>query len=263
MDYFALISSIFYILAGIIATIQLYKPARLRPHYFFIAITLALLLHANWLYQHIFMLHGQNLPILNVLSLVTFIISLFSTLASKRLNTGILLPVVYAFTVINFIAVTYLPSQYITHLESHPQIGAHIIFALSAYSILSIASLFALQLAYLDYRLKNRKNPLTKINMPPLMTLEKSLFQFIFIGFILLSCTLLTGFIFLDDMFAKGSAHKAILSIIAWGVYAVILWGHFSKGWRGRFIVYITIAGSSLLTLAYFGSRFVREIILS
>jgi len=263
MDYFALISSVFYIVAGMIATLHLFTPARSQSAYFIIAITLALAVHANWLYQNIFMLHGQNLPILNVLSLVTFIIALFSTLVSKRLNTGILLPVVYAFTVVNFIAVTYLPSHYITHLESHPQVGSHILFALLAYSVLTIASLFALQMAYLDYRLKNRKQPLTKIQMPPLMTLEKSLFQFIFIGFILLSCTLLTGFIFLEEMFAQGKAHKAILSMIAWVIYALLLWGHFSKGWRGRFIVYITIAASSLLTLAYFGSRFVREIILS
>ncbi len=263
MDYFALISSVFYIMAGLIATIQLFTPNKSLPNWFFIAISLALLSHANWLYQHIFILNGQNLPILNVLSLVTFIISLLSTIASKRLNTGVLLPVVYGFTVINFIAVVYLPSHYITHLEAHPQFGAHIIFALLAYSILTIASLFALQLAYLDYRLKNRKLPLTQIKMPPLMTLEKSLFQFILIGFILLSCTLLTGLIFVDDMFAQGKAHKAILSMIAWVIYAVLLWGRFSKGWRGRFTVCITIIGSSLLTLAYFGSRFVREIILS
>mgnify|MGYP006116510275 CR=1 FL=1 len=208
-------------------------------------------------------LEGQNLTILNVLLLVTFFISLLSTLAEKRFNTGVLLPVVYAFTLLNFIAVIYLPSHYITHLENHPQVGSHIIFALLAYSILTIASLFALQLAYLDHRLKNHRPPITKIKMPPLMTLEKSLFQFIFVGFILLSCTLLTGFAFLDDMFAQGKAHKAILSIIAWIIYAILLWGHFSKGWRGRFIIYITIAGSSLLTLAYFGSRFVREVLLS
>jgi len=168
-----------------------------------------------------------------------------------------------------FIAVCYLPSHFITHLERHPQIGSHIIFALLAYSVLTIASLFALQLAYLDHRLKNHKQPLTQINMPPLMTLEKNLFQFILLGFVLLSCTLLTGFVFLEDMFAQGKAHKAILSLIAWVIYAVfwviyaVLWGHFRRGWRGRLIVYITIVGSSLLTLAYFGSRFVREILLT
>ena len=63
-------------------------------------------------------------------------------------------------------------------------------------------------------------------------------------------------------MFAKEEAHKAVLSIIAWFIYAILLWGHFRKGWRGRLVIYITIAGSSLLTLAYFGSRFVREVIL-
>jgi len=263
MDYLALISGTFYIVAALIASKQLLSSQHPLSGTFLLAVVIALTTHTMWLYQHVIMIDGQNLQILNVVSLVTFIISLLSTVASKRLNTGILLPVVYGFTVLNFIAVSYLPSHFITHLETHPEVGSHIILALLAYSILTIASLFALQLAYLDYRLKNRKSPLTKINMPPIMTLEKSLFQFIFIGFILLSCTLLTGFIFLDDMFAQGKAHKAILSIIAWIIYGVLLWGHFKAGWRGRSTIYITIAGSSLLTLAYFGSHFVREIILA
>lgn len=263
MDYFILISAVFYVLAGYIATLKLFNSKYYLPSYFFLTVTIALLSHSIWLYQNIFLISGQNLPILNVLSLITFIISFLATLSSLRLNIGVLLPVIYAFTLLNFIAVTYLPSHFITHLETHPQVGTHIIFALLAYSFMTIASLFALQLAYLDHRLKNHKQPLTQINMPPLMTLEKNLFQFILIGFILLSCTLLTGFIFLEDMFAQGKAHKAVLSIIAWIIYAVLLWGHFSKGWRGRLTVYITIVGSSLLTLAYFGSRFVREILLS
>jgi len=262
MDYFALISAFFYVIAGALATTQLFPSHKANTRWFFMAITPALLSHAIWLYQHIIVLAGQNLPILNVLALVAFIISLLSTFANQRINTGVLLPAVYGFTVLTFIEVIYLPSNYITHLETHPQVAMHIIFALLAYSILSIASLLALQLAYLDYRLKKRKNPLTKMKMPPLMTLEKSLFQFILIGFILLSCTLLTGFIFLQDMFVQGKAHQAILSIIAWIIYGVLLWGHFSRGWRGRLIIYITIIGSSLLTLAYFGSRFVREILL-
>lgn len=262
MDYFALISSFFYFIAGTIAAMQLFSPHKVNKRCFFIAVTPAIFCHATWLYQHIIIQSGQNLPMLNVLALVAFIVSLLSTFANQRFNTGVLLPVVYGFTVLIFVGVICLPGNYVTHLETHPQIATHIILALFAYSILSIASLLALQLAYLDYRLKNRKNPLTKIQMPPLMTLEKSLFQFILIGFILLSGTLVTGFIFLEDMFAQGKAHQAVLSIIAWIIYAILLWGRFSRGWRGRLIVYITIIGSSLLTLAYFGSRFVREILL-
>jgi len=263
MDYLTLISTVFYIIAAAIASNQLFASQKILTSYFLIPIAIALATHVLWLYDNVFLLHGQNLQILNVVSAVTFIISLLSTIVSKRLNTGVLLPVVYGFTVISFIAVSYLPSHFVTHLETHPQVGAHIIFALLAYSILMIASLLALQLAFLDYRLKNRKLPFTTLKLPPIMTLEKTLFQFIFIGFILLSCTLLTGFIFLEDMFAQGKAHKAILSMVAWVLYGVILWGHYRQGWRGRTMVYVIIIGSSLLTLAYFGSRFVREIILN
>ncbi|MEI6898155.1 MAG: cytochrome c biogenesis protein CcsA [Psychromonas sp.] len=263
MDYLALISSIFYILAVVIASNQLLASKEILTSRFLASISIALITHCIWLYEQIFIQHGQDLQILNVVSAITFIMALLSTIITKRLNTGALLPIVYGFTVVNFLAVNYLPSHYISHLESHPQIGTHIILALLAYSILTIASLLALQLAYLDYRLKNHKLLLTSIKMPPIMTLEKTLFQFIFIGFIFLSFTLLTGFIFLEDMFAQGKAHKTILSIIAWIIYTIILWGHYKHGWRGRLMVYITIIGSSLLTLAYFGSRFVREIILN
>ena len=263
MDYWAFIVATFYLIGSGLAVNILFNRAKPFHKWLLGSTMVALSTHAVWLYQNIFLINGQSLPILNVVSLIGFLIALLSAIMSKRLNTGVLLPLIFGFNVINFIAVASFPSHFITHLEIHPDIGSHIILALLAYSILSIASLLALQLAYINYRLKNHKRPLAMTNMPPLMTLEKSLFQFIFIGFILLSCTLLTGFIFLNDMFAQGNAHKAILSIIAWIIYATLLWGHYKKGWRGQLIVYTTIIASSLLTLAYFGSRFVREIILN
>ncbi len=92
---------------------------------------------------------------------------------------------------------------------------------------------------------------------------ERQLFKIILIGTGLLTLTLITGSIFLEDMFARGTAHKSILSLVAWFVYSTLLWGHYRKGWRGRKVTWYAVAGASLLTLAYFGSRFVREIILS
>ena len=262
MSQLAIISSVFYLLSGLLASRQLFSP-QTKLNYKIIGLSsVALLSHAAWLYQNIFLIDGQNLPILNVVSMVSFLIAALSLAINNKINTVVLLPIVYGFNIINFIAVAYLPSHYITHLEVNPQIGSHIILELLAYAMMIIASLFALQLAYVNYRLKKHKSPVTAINLPPLMTLEKSLFQFILIGFVLLTCTLITGFIFLDDMFARESAHKALLTIIAWLIYATLLWGHFKKGWRGRLVIYITIIGSSLLTLAYFGSRFVREVIL-
>jgi ABC-type uncharacterized transport system permease subunit len=262
MDYLAFISVIFYLFSGLLATRQLFSTQIKFDYKIIVLSIITFALHVTWLYQHIFVVQGQDLPILNVVSLVSFLIALFSLIISKNLNTGILLPIVYGFNILNFIALIYLPSHYITNLENNPQVGSHIIFALLAYAMMSIASLFALLLAYVDYRLKQHKSPINTLNIPPLMTLEKSLFQFIFIGFVLLTCTLLTGFVFLEDMFAAENAHKTVLSIAAWIIYSVLLWGHYKKGWRGRLVIYITIIGSSFLTLAYFGSRFVREVIL-
>jgi ABC-type uncharacterized transport system permease subunit len=68
---------------------------------------------------------------------------------------------------------------------------------------------------------------------------------------------------FLDNMFAREQAHKTALSLLAWGLYSIILIGHSAFGWRGKPVIWSTIAGGVLLTLAYFGSRFVREVILN
>lgn len=124
-----------------------------------------------------------------------------------------------------------------------------------------IGTLYAIQLAWLDYKLKHKKLSINP-NMPPLMMVERQLFNIILVGQGLLSVTLITGLIFVQDMFAQGKAHKAVFSIMAWCVYSILLYGHFKLGWRGRRVIWISIVGAFLLTLAYFGSRFVKEILI-
>ncbi len=205
---------------------------------------------------------GQNLSILNVASLISFIISSITTLAASRIRVWFLLPVVYSFAALNLCAATMLPGAFITHLEAHPHVLLHISFALFAYATLMIACLYAIQLAYLDNKLRSKKKLLINPNLPPLMLVERQLFKIILIGHALLTSTLATGLWFVGDMFAQGKAHKAIFSMLAWCVYTVLLWGHYQKGWRGRRVIWFSIIGAFLLTLAYFGSRFVKEVII-
>ncbi|MBV7261868.1 inner membrane protein YpjD [Photobacterium sp. WH24] len=226
-----------------------------------ISATVAIILHVVFLKDLILGGVGQNLSILNVASLISLIIAIITTLAMVKMRIWFLLPVIYSFAAINLAAAAVLPGGFITHLEAHPQILLHISLALFAYSTLMIATLYAIQLAWLDYKLKHKKlafNP----NLPPLMLVERQLFKIILVGHILLTITLITGFIFLQDMFAQGKTHKAVLSILAWGVYSVLLWGHYRMGWRGKKVVWFSLIGAFLLTLAYFGSRFVKEIII-
>lgn len=264
-DYLMIVISIlalaFYLLAITASLHLLLHPAQKGYRQLFACVALALTLHGVSLIEEVVTQSGQNLSLLNVASLVSLIINTFMTLVVRRFNGWVLLPVVYGFSSLLIVADTLIPSRFMTHLEAHPQLLLHIGLALLAYSVLSIASLFALQLAYLDYRLKSRK--LTQLpSMPPLLTVERRLFQLMTTGLFLLTLSIASGLFFLQDMFAQGKSHKAILSIIAWCVYVLVLWGHHVHGWRGRKVVWLSLLGGFLLTLAYFGSRFVKEVIL-
>jgi ABC-type uncharacterized transport system permease subunit len=71
-----------------------------------------------------------------------------------------------------------------------------------------------------------------------------------------------TGFLFLEDMFDQQLVHKTVLSLVAWVIFAILLWGRYRFGWRGRKALHWTIGGFLVLLLAYFGSKAVLELIL-
>src|SRR3989338_3121157 len=113
-----------------------------------------------------------------------------------------------------------------------------------------------------DHQLKHKPPSGLIKNSPPLQTMESLLFGFLWAGWALLSLSLLSGALFISDLFAQHLGHKTILSCFAWVVFAVLLWGRHQLGWRGHKAIRWTLAGFCLLMLAYFGSKLVREFIL-
>ena len=93
--------------------------------------------------------------------------------------------------------------------------------------------------------------------------MEVLLFQTIGFGFIFLSTALLSGFFFVEDLFAQQLVHKTVLSIIGWFILAVLLFGRFKFGWRGRIAIRWTLAAFVFIMLAYFGSKLVLEFIIN
>ena len=67
---------------------------------------------------------------------------------------------------------------------------------------------------------------------------------------------------FVADMLAQHLAHKTVLSVIAWLIFGVLLWGRWRHGWRDRTAVRLSLAGFMVLGLAYFGSKLVLEVVL-
>lgn len=206
---------------------------------------------------------GPNMSMLVVASIVSWLIAALLTVAIRKFAIVTLLPVVFGFALLAVLGVWLVPSSYITHFETRPGLLLHITIALNAYSTLVIAAFYAIQLHLIDSRLKSKKLNIASTPLPPLMTVEKQLYQLIMTGAVLLTLSLASGFFFLENMLAQGQAHKTVLSVLAWGCYSYLLWQHHQQGVKIKTSVHITIVGAALLTLAYFGSRFITEILLN
>lgn len=223
---------------------------------------IALTLHLFLLSESILQAPGQNMSMLNVASLIAWLVTFTMTLASFAFATAILMPVVFGFSAFIVLIGIAIPDVHMMQIALYPELLIHITLALFAYGCLSITVLYGLQLSYINLRLKHKKPPLLHASLPPLMTVETIFFKLLLAGTVLLTLSLVTGFVFLDNMWAKEQAHKTVLSVIAWLIFLVTALGHYKWGWRGKPVISATIVGGFVLTLAYFGSRFVREVLI-
>ena len=261
MPVFAILSLIAYLTSLGLVIPSLLRKKSVHRRWTLISAVFALIFHAITLQQSIFNVdYGQNLSLLNMASVASLLISAIMTFVASKDRGWVLLPIVYSFSIINLALASFSPWEFITHLEDSPTLLIHIVLALFSYATLIIAALYAIQLAWIDYQLKNKKLFFNS-EMPPLLSIERIMFQITQVGLILLTLTLITGVVYLDNIFGRENIHKTTLSIMAWVVYIILLWGHHRKGWRGRKVVWFSLAGAFLLTLGYFGSRLIQEIL--
>ncbi len=255
-----------YAAAGIFIAIRLFKGHGGKQPSRTVGIGLGLagvILHTVVLYQNIHLDSGINLGFFNAGSLVMWLILLLlmvSSLTKPVENLGIvLLPI----AIIAVAMELYFPATRLLPADSSWGLRVHVIISLLAYSLFTLASVQAILLSIQDHHLRQRHPGGFIRALPPLQTMEQLLFEMIGLGFLLLTFALLSGFLFLSDIFAQHLVHKTILSIFAWVVFGILLWGRFRFGWRGRKALIWTQVGFVVLALAYFGSKFVIELLLS
>ncbi len=140
----------------------------------------------------------------------------------------------------------------------------HLLIAIVAYSLFTIASLHVLLMTLLERRLHQGGMPVMLQRLPPLLTMEAMLFRILWTGFALLTLTLVTGVVFSEELFGKAATfnHKTVFGVASWLIFAALLGGRYAYGWRGRIAVRWTLAGFFTLVLAYIGSKFVLQVIL-
>lgn len=146
-----------------------------------------------------------------------------------------------------------------------PAFVAHVIIAMGAYAFIAIAAAHATLMAIIERRLHSPGRHAAPAGLPPLLTMERLLFQMLAAGFVLLTLTLASGVVFSEEIFGRALRfdHKTVFSLIAWLIFAVLLLGRHAYGWRGRAALHGTFAGFGMLLLAYIGTRFVLEVVLN
>jgi len=265
MTLIAFPAAALYFASGLSTGIRLFAPEQSWRPSRKLAIGLgfaALLLHAVMLYFELLTPSGLNLSFFNAVSLAAWTVSgllLVSALGKPVENLAIIALPMAAITVLLDLR---FPGNHLLGQSAGWALRIHVLTSMLAYSLLTLASVQAIVLAVQNNHLR-RHHPGGFIRaLPPLQTMEALLFEMISLGFVLLSIGLITGFLYLDNMFAQHLVHKTVLSIVAWIAFAILLWGRYRFGWRGRTAIRWTLLGFAVLMLAYFGSKAVIELVL-
>jgi ABC-type uncharacterized transport system permease subunit len=164
------------------------------------------------------------------------------------------------------------PQGYLVPHANSDWLRVHLLIAMTAYGLITVAALHAMLMTVLDRHLHRpiesmgQQSALDRAMgaMPALLTLEQLLFRLIWIGFGVLTLTVITGIVV--SLRLTGHAlpmdHKTVFTLLSWVTFGVLLAGRQIKGWRGRIALRWTLAGFAFLLLSYTGSRFVLEVIL-
>ena len=205
---------------------------------------------------------GFNFGFFSTGSLIAMIVALLLSIAS--LNKPVETLGVAIFPIAAGMLALELKYPENTQTLSHYnwEMSVHILTSIIAFSLLNIAALQAILLAFQNQQLKSHTPKKFIQSLPPLQTMESLLFQMLTTGIIFLTISLGTGFLFIEDLFAQHLVHKTVLSLLAWIIFTGLLLGRNFYGWRGLTAIKWTLVGFILLLLAYFGSKLVLELIL-
>lgn len=203
---------------------------------------------------------GLNLCLGNAIAAALWLVALLLWLASIRQPLAIMGVIVLPMTGLALFAAVGCEGP--SRSPTTPHIEIHIMLAALGWSFLALSTVQAAVMAAQHRALHERRSGGWVRYLPPLFSMELWLFRMILIGWVFLTLSLASGMIFLEDLFAQHLVHKSVLSILAWIMFSTLLVGRWRFGWRGSKALAWTTGGFMSLVLAYFGSKFVLEVLL-
>ena len=229
-----------------------------------VAIAVTMAIHAFGLYNALFTEAGMRFSFSFALSLMMWLAVLIYWLESFMTRMEGMQPMVLPLAAICALLPVIFPQVHVIAHASATGFNLHFLAAMLAYSLLTLSALHAIFMGFSENALHKRQMRRSLASLPPLLTMESLLFRMLLLGFILLTMTVGSGLLFSEELFGKPLSldHKTLFAFASWGIFATLLVGRHAWGWRGKRALRWTLAGFSLLILAYIGSRFVAEVLL-
>jgi ABC-type uncharacterized transport system permease subunit len=247
-------------LTGSIA--HIYSSAKKKPSKTWISgiSLLAISLHGFLLYSWIDVTAGQNLTEVNLLSLAIWVMALIIFGLSFKKPMAYLSVLLFPLAALSIFLVNEFPSKHVIQTAAIPKQLTHILLSILTFSVMSLAGLQAITLAFQEKFIKQKYFQISAL-LPPIETMERTLFQFILSGLLLLSLVLGSSIYFFNQVLFTQFLQKTILTFIAWLVFSLLLIGRYYFGWRGKKAIYWTLSGFVILSLIYFSSMIILELL--
>lgn len=262
VNLIALLAALLYLAATAIQLMQIFQQRQgLSPLLAAVSL-LAFTCHAVVAWDSIHLGSGISLGFYKISAMMFLVINVICALLLLRRPLQNLLVLLFPLSAMSVLVSAFAPST--AGINTHLSGGllVHVFSSILAYAVFSLAAAQAALVAAQDYQLRHRHTRGIVQILPPLQLMETMLFELLLVGVILLSIAIVSGILFIDDIFAQSLVHKTVLTLLAWLMFSVLLWGHYQLGWRSQTAVRLTIGGFLVLVLAFFGSKLVLELVL-
>jgi len=138
---------------------------------------------------------------------------------------------------------------------------SHIIAVFLGDAAFALASGLGILYLIQERTIKKKKRGFFFKRLPSLERIDATGYACIVLGFTMLTIGLITGFAYAKSIWGRFWSWdpKEIWSGIAWLLYAALLHGRISMGWRGRKAAIMSIIGFAVLMFTFFGVNFMLQ----
>jgi cytochrome c-type biogenesis protein CcsB len=195
-------------------------------------------------------LERRHFPITNLpesLSFFAWCVTLTFIVANIRYRTNVLgafvLPLVSLLTL--FSELVWEENHSIPPLLRSKWLYFHSSVAFLAYAAFFLTFISGILYLIQEKELKSKKFRFFYFRLPSLQVCDELLRRSLFVGFILMSVTILTGAFWAQQAWGRFWSWdpKETASLVTWGIYLVLVNYRLSAAWRGRMAAYISIIG--------------------